>query len=118
MFELARAELREVGAADEGENDIRGEPLLDGGLEAKGVRRVDQDARVLGGNDGIDDRSQIVDVGESFYAEDNVVEWPFATSGCLLWRADNCINGSAQEAPRLGTRKEGRSRAGAYHAGA
>jgi hypothetical protein len=90
VFELARAELREVGAANEGKNNVSGKPLFNGRLEAKGVRRVDQDACVLRGNYGVDDRRQIVDVGEGFDAEDNIVEWAFATGGRLLWRAHNC----------------------------
>ena len=91
VLELARAQLGEVGAADEGEDDIGRKPLLYRGLEAKGVRCIDDDACVLGGNDGIDHGCQVVDVGERFYAKDNVVEWAFLTSGRLLWCPHDCI---------------------------
>lgn len=84
MFELALAELHDVRAGDQGQHDVGRVSFLDGSLNADSVRSVDQDTCVLGNNDGFDDGGQVVDIGERFDAEDDIVVMRFfATEGFL-----------------------------------
>lgn len=68
MLKLALAQLGELGAGDERQDDVCGEAFLERGFDAQGVCGVDEDAGMLGGDDGIDDGGEIVDIGKSFYA--------------------------------------------------
>lgn len=58
------------------------------GLDSQGICSVDEDTGVLGGDDGFDDRSEIVDIGESLDAENNIVVSAFAR-GCFFGGPDN-----------------------------
>lgn len=62
MFELAGAKLSDFDSGDQRENDIRREALFQMGFDAEGVCCVDENASVLGRNDGLDDRGEVIDV--------------------------------------------------------
>lgn len=78
MLELAGAGLRDLHVRDEGKDDVGWVSLLEMGLDADGICGINEDAGVLGGDDGFNDRGQIVDVRERFYAEDDIVVGVFA----------------------------------------
>lgn len=73
MLELASAQLRKLGASNEGKNDVCRESLLKVRLDAEGVCCVDQDACVLRSDDGLNDRGKVIHVWESLDAQEDVV---------------------------------------------
>ena len=92
VLEFAPPELGEVGAANERQDHISREAFLNCRLETQRMCGVEKNAGVLRSNDGIDHRSQVVDVGKRFYTEDDVVKCAvFALLGRrFLWCSDNC----------------------------
>lgn len=50
---------------------------------------VDEDAGVLGRNDGVNDSGEVVDIGEGLDAEDDIVECAVSTRRGFFWRLDN-----------------------------
>ena len=51
---------------------------------------VDEDAGVLGSDDGFYDSGQVVDIGEGLHAEQDVVESALLGVGSVFRSADNC----------------------------
>lgn len=84
VLKLAGGELRKVRAANERKDYIGRETSFDCGFEAERVGGVDKNASVLGGNDRIDDRGEVVDIGKRFYTEYDVVKCAFFASGCFF----------------------------------
>lgn len=69
--------LCKICSRDEGEYNIGGEAVFELFFDSKSVCGVHYDASMLGGNDGMDDVGEAVDVWQGLDAEDNVVEgWP------------------------------------------
>ena len=51
---------------------------------------INENACMLGGDDGVDNGRQVVNIGQSFYTENDVVECAFFASGSFFWCADDC----------------------------
>lgn len=81
VLELAGAGLGDFDVGNQGEDDIGRVSLLQVGFDAEGICGVHQDTGVLGGDDGFDDRGQVVDLRERLYAEDDIVVYIFTRRG-------------------------------------
>lgn len=55
--------------------------MLEMGFYPDGICGVDEDASVLGSDDGFNHRGQVVDIREGFHAEDDIVVGLFARVG-------------------------------------
>lgn len=89
MLELALSELSEIGAADQGEDDISWESLFDRGLDAESICCVDKNASMLGSDNGVDYGGEVVHVGQCLDAENDVVEGSILASGGVLGIAND-----------------------------
>ena len=78
MFKLAGTELGKLCSGYQRQDDVGGESFFYGGFDAEGMRCINEDAGVLRRDDGIDDGGKIVYVGESLYAQDDVVKGTIA----------------------------------------
>lgn len=94
MFKLTRPKLGELCSRDQRKDNVGGEALFQIGFDAEGVGGVDEDAGVLWRDNGLDDASQVVDIGEGLYAEQNVVERGARGAGSLFRGAHDCRTGS------------------------
>lgn len=74
MFEFALAQLSHFSTGDQRQYHVRREAVLNCCFHTKSVCCVDEDTCVLRSNDGIDDGSEIVDIGEGLDAKHHVVE--------------------------------------------
>lgn len=73
MLEFARAGLRDFHVGHEGENNISRISLFQMGFDSEGIGGVDENTRVLGCNNGFNDGGQVVDIGQGFDAENDIV---------------------------------------------
>lgn len=78
MLEFTGAGLGDFHVGNEGENDICWVSLLEMGFNSEGISRVNEDAGVLRSDDGFDDGGEVVDIGQCFYTENNIVVCVFA----------------------------------------
>jgi len=58
-------------------------------FDAERVCGVDENTSMLRSDDGLDDRGEVVDIGERFHTEEDVVERPIFQVRCMLGRLDN-----------------------------
>lgn len=65
-------------------------------FNAQGVRSIDEDAGMLGGNDGLYDCGQVVYVGESLHTEEDIVEGALIATASIFWCADHCSTALAE----------------------
>ena len=71
---------------------------------------------MLGSNDRIDDRGQVVDVGESLYTQDDVVEGAIFARGRFFGCPDDCITlSSAYAQSNMWGGRRPRGTESAYH---
>lgn len=89
VLKLARAELTEVGVADEREDDVVGKAVLEGGLCADGLGGGDEDAGVMGSDNVFDEGGYFVDVGEGSDGDDDIVKGAFFCSGGIVQAGDD-----------------------------
>ncbi len=89
MFKFAGAELSELGSGYQRQDDVCGKSFFYSGFNAKSVCRIDEDASVLGCDDGIDDGGKVVYVWESLYAQDDVIEGTIAHARGVFGVADD-----------------------------
>ena len=89
MLELARTQLADLRTGDKREYDVGREPLLEVCFDTQGMRGVDEDARVLRGDYGLDDGREVVDVRECLYAKEDIVEGTTLDRG-IFRRANHC----------------------------
>lgn len=89
MLKLARADLGQFGTGNERQDDVGRETLFEVRLDAEGVCGVDENTCVLWGNNGLDDRGNVVDVGQGLDAEEDVVERRLGYVGGIFGRAHN-----------------------------
>jgi hypothetical protein len=73
MFKLGGPCLHDVDIGDQRQDDIGGEAMLQLRFDSESIGGIDEDTGVLRGDDRLDDGSQIVDVGQCFHAQDDVV---------------------------------------------
>lgn len=90
MLELALAELVHLSPGDERQYYVGRKALFYGGLDAEGVCGVDQNACVMRSDHRVDNCCEIVDIGEGFHAEDNVVERAIAGLCGVFGISYNC----------------------------
>lgn len=80
VLELALSKLNQVGPSHQGQDDIGRVPFLDCSFQANCVCGVDEDTGVVGDDDGVDHGGQVIDVGECFDAEHNIIECSFSAA--------------------------------------
>ncbi len=97
MFELALAKLCQFGARNEGQYDVCGESLFDCRFDAEGVCGVDEDAGVLGSDDGVDHSGEIVHIGESFDAKHDIIKRTVSGRRCIFGISDHCGSETRQQ---------------------
>ena len=73
MLKIAGAQLGELGTGNERKNHVCRKSLLEIRLDAKRVCCVDQDACMLRSDDRLNDGGNVVNVGESLDAQEDVV---------------------------------------------
>lgn len=89
VLELAGAGLGDFDAGNEREDDVRGETLLEIGLDANCICGVDENASVLRCNDRLDNSGKVVHVRQSLDAQEDIVVRIFSGRG-LFRDADHC----------------------------
>lgn len=88
MLKLAGPRLGDFHVGNQGKNNVGRVSLLEIGFDSDGIRSVNENAGVLGSDDGFDHRGQVVDVRESLHAENDIVIGLF-TGGSVFGSADN-----------------------------
>lgn len=73
MFELAGTRLGDFHVGNERKDDVGRISLLKMGFNAESICGIHQNTGVLGGDDGFNHGGKIVDVWQSFHAEDDIV---------------------------------------------
>jgi len=81
VLELAGAGLGDFNIGNERENNVGRVSLLEVGFNAECIRSVDENTSMLGSDDRFDDGGQVVDIGQGFYAENDIVVCIFAGRG-------------------------------------
>ncbi len=89
MFKFAGPKLRQIRARHERQDDICGKALFKLFFYPQCVCRINKDARVLRGDHGLDYVCQVVDIGEGFNAEEDVIEGGLLACG-VFGALDNC----------------------------
>ena len=74
MFKFTGSQLREIGSGDEGEDDIARKSLFQMSLYPEGVGGIHNNAGVFWSNYGFDDTGEIVDIGQRFDTQDDIVK--------------------------------------------
>lgn len=90
MLKLALAELHNFGAGNEGKDNVGREPLFDSGLDAERVCCVDKNTCVMRCDNRVDNSGEVVDIGEGFYTEDDIIERTVSSVRGIFWISDNC----------------------------
>lgn len=93
MLKLALPELRKLSPTDEGQNDIGREAFFDCGFDSERVRGVEKDAGMLRSNNRFNDGREVVNIGKSLHAEDDVIERTISISCGIFWVSDNYEQG-------------------------
>lgn len=89
MFKFAGPKLGKLGSRHQRQDDICGKSFFYRGFNAECVRRVDEDACVLGRDDGIDDGGKVVYIWEGLYAQNDVIEGAIADARSVFGIADD-----------------------------
>lgn len=89
VLELACSQLRYLSSGHQRQDHVCGKALLEMCFNPEAVCRVDQDTCVLRRHDRLDDRCKVVDIRQSFDAQQDVIESRFPSSG-IFWRSDHC----------------------------
>lgn len=100
MLKLTGTELRNLNAGNQREHNVGRKPMFQVGLDAKGIRSIDQNACMLRGDDRLDDSGKIVNIGQGFHTQDHIIIGVFP--GRRVFRvADDC-GGITRSAFRVG----------------
>lgn len=85
MFKFALAELGQISPRDQRQDDVCRISLFNRRFETNRVRGVDQNTCMVRDHHRINDGGQVVDIGEGFYAENDVVKGAFFAIQSLFW---------------------------------
>ncbi len=74
VLKFTRTQLHQIGARDQRQHDVCGKAVFERFFHPQGIGGIHENTRVLRSDHRLNDVRQVVDVGEGFHTEENIVE--------------------------------------------